>query len=68
MALASRNRRRVAAALILTRTLGSLLEGIGTNGPVSFVAGAVLFGGVATCAIWVRRASRVDPVVALWHG
>jgi predicted permease len=60
----------IAGALILTRTLGSLVEGIGTNDAVSFVAAALLFAAVAAmaCAIPARRASRVDPMVALRHG
>jgi ABC-type antimicrobial peptide transport system permease subunit len=60
----------IGGALILTRTLGSLVEGIGTNDVVSFVAAALLFGVVAAmaCSIPARRASRVDPMVALRHG
>jgi ABC-type antimicrobial peptide transport system permease subunit len=60
----------IAGALILTRTLGSLVEGIGTNDAVSFIAASVLFGAVAAlaCSIPARRASRVDPMVALRHG
>jgi putative ABC transport system permease protein len=60
----------IAGALILTRALGSLVEGIGTNDPVSFVAASLLFAVVAAmaCSIPARRASRVDPMVALRHG
>jgi ABC-type antimicrobial peptide transport system permease subunit len=60
----------IGGALILTRTLGSLVEGIGTNDAVSFVAASLLFAGVAAmaCSIPARRASRVDPMVALRHG
>jgi putative ABC transport system permease protein len=60
----------IGGALILTRTLGSLLEGVGTNDVVSFVAASLLFGVVAAmaCSIPARRASRVDPMVALRHG
>ncbi len=60
----------VGGALILTRTLGSLIEGIGTNDAVSFIAASLLFAGVAAmaCSIPARRASRVDPMVALRHG
>jgi len=60
----------IVGALILTRTLGSLVEGIGTNDPASFVAAAMLFGVAAAlaCSIPARRASRVDPMVALRHG
>jgi putative ABC transport system permease protein len=60
----------IAGALLLTRTLGSLVEGIGTNDAGSFVAAALLFAGVAAmaCSIPARRASRVDPMAALRHG
>jgi putative ABC transport system permease protein len=60
----------IGGALILTRTLGSLVEGIGTNDAVSFVAASLLFGVVAAtaCSIPARRAARVDPMVALRHG
>jgi ABC-type antimicrobial peptide transport system permease subunit len=60
----------IAGALILTRTMGSLVEGIGRNDAVSFVVSSLLFAGVAAmaCSIPARRASRVDPMVALRHG
>ncbi len=60
----------IAGALILTRTLGSLVEGIRTNDTVSFVAAALLFALVAAiaCSIPARRAARVDPMAALRHG
>jgi len=60
----------IGGALILTRTLGSLVEGIGTNDAVSFVAASLVFGIIAAmaCSIPARRAARVDPMVALRHG
>jgi putative ABC transport system permease protein len=60
----------ILGALILTRTLGSLVEGIRTNDAISFVAASLLFGVVAAmaCSIPARRAARVDPIVALRHG
>lgn len=60
----------IAGALILTRTLGSLVEGIRTNDAVSFIAAALLFGLVAAiaCSIPARRAARVDPMASLRHG
>jgi hypothetical protein len=60
----------IGSALILTRTLGSLVEGIGTNDAVSFVAASLLFALVAAlaCSIPARRAARVDPMAALRHG
>lgn len=60
----------VAGALTLTRTLGSLIEGIGKNDAISFLAASLLFAAVAAmaCFIPARRASRVDPMAALRHG
>jgi predicted permease len=60
----------IGGALILTRTLGSLLEGIRANDAVSYVAASLLFVVVAAlaCSIPARKASRVDPMAALRHG
>jgi predicted permease len=60
----------IGGALILARTLGSLVEGIGTSDAVSFVAASLVFGIVAAmaCSIPARRAARVDPMAALRHG
>ncbi|HLX46382.1 MAG TPA: ABC transporter permease [Bryobacteraceae bacterium] len=60
----------VAGALWLTRTLGSILEGVTASDPLSFVAAVVLFTLVAAmaCSIPALRASRVDPMTALRHG
>jgi putative ABC transport system permease protein len=60
----------IAGALILARTLGSLIEGIRTNDAISFISASLLFGAVAAlaCSIPARRAARVDPMVALRHG
>jgi len=60
----------IAGALILTRTLGSLIEGIRANDAVSFVAASLLFMVVAAlaCSVPARKASRVDPMAALRHG
>jgi putative ABC transport system permease protein len=57
----------LAGAAALTRTLSTLLFGVGPLDPLTFVVAAAVLGGVALLAAWLpaRRAARVDPVVAL---
>ena len=57
----------VIGAFAATRLLNSLLFGVGAWDPVTFVAIVLLIAAVAFLAAWLpaRRASRVDPVVAL---
>jgi len=57
----------LAGAFVLARFLDSLLFGIGTYDPVTFLGVAVLLIGVALAASYIpaRRAMRVDPIVAL---
>jgi putative ABC transport system permease protein len=57
----------IAASLALTRLMESLLYRVSVTDPLTFGVSAVLFVGVALAASYVpaRRATRVDPVVAL---
>jgi putative ABC transport system permease protein len=56
-----------AGAFLLTRLMTKLLFNVRPGDPLTFVAVAALLGGVAAIASYVpgRRATRVDPVIAL---
>jgi predicted permease len=57
----------VALAMAGTRVLGAWLYGISATDPVTFLAVPAGFAAVAALACWLpaRRATRVDPMVAL---
>jgi putative ABC transport system permease protein len=57
----------VAGAFAATRLLNSLLFGVGASDPVTFISIVLLVSAVALVAAWLpaRRATRVDPIIAL---
>ena len=57
----------IGGALTLTRFLSSLLFGVSSKDPLTFVAVSLLLAGVATSASFIPawRAARIDPMVAL---
>ena len=59
----------LTASFALTRLMQTLLFGVSANDPLTFIAVALLLSLVALLACWIpaRRATKVDPLIALRH-
>jgi putative ABC transport system permease protein len=57
----------IIGAVLLTRLMSSLLYGVSATDPLTYGGVSLLLAGVAflACLIPARRATRVDPMVAL---
>ncbi|MGH9845752.1 MAG: FtsX-like permease family protein, partial [Blastocatellia bacterium] len=57
----------IIGAFALTRVMSKLLFGVGAADPLTFVVTPLLLAGVAILACWIpaRRATQVDPMIAL---
>jgi putative ABC transport system permease protein len=57
----------IAASAVAVRAIRSLLYDVDAHDPATFVVVVVLLVAVSLLACWIpaRRASRVDPMVAL---
>ncbi len=59
----------VAASLAVTQVMKSMLFGLSTTDPATYLGVVLLLSGVALLACWIpaRRATQVDPLLALRH-
>ena len=57
----------LAAALVLTRFVASMLYGVGTRDMITFIAAPLIFLGIALLASYIpaRRATRAEPIEAI---
>jgi putative ABC transport system permease protein len=57
----------LGGALGLTRLMTTILYGVGARDPATMISVAVILAAVAATACYVpaRRATRVDPIIAL---